>query len=154
EYLGAFVPLFAPDSELVSVAVGGIHWTVRGPQLAGALAIAALTGVNLLGVREGAVVQNAATALKIAALLVLVAIGLFLPAHATPEWWAPVPPGSLAAGVGLGLVAVLWTYDGWYVLTFSAGEIRDPERNLPRGLVLGVLVVTLLYLGTNWVYLR
>jgi APA family basic amino acid/polyamine antiporter len=49
---------------------------------------------------------------------------------------------------------VLWTYDGWYVLTFSAGEIRRPERNLPRGLVLGVLVVTLLYLGINWVYLR
>jgi APA family basic amino acid/polyamine antiporter len=49
---------------------------------------------------------------------------------------------------------VLWTYDGWYVLTFSAGEIRRPERNLPRGLVLGVLVVLLLYLGINWVYLR
>jgi len=154
EYLGAFIPLFAPDSELLSVALGGIHWTVRGPQLAGALAIAGLTAVNLLGVREGAVVQNAVTGLKILALVGLVAIGLVLPAHAASGWWVPHPPGSLAAGVGLGLVAVLWTYDGWYVLTFSAGEIRRPERNLPRGLVLGVLVVTVLYLGINWVYLR
>jgi APA family basic amino acid/polyamine antiporter len=49
---------------------------------------------------------------------------------------------------------VLWTYDGWYVLTFSAGEIRRPERNLPRGLILGVAVVAALYLAINWVYLR
>jgi APA family basic amino acid/polyamine antiporter len=51
-------------------------------------------------------------------------------------------------------VAVLWTYDGWYVLTFSAGEMRRPERNLPRGLVLGVTAVAVLYLAINWVYVR
>jgi len=154
EYLGVFVPAFASDAQLISLAVGGIRWTVRGPQLAGALAIAGLTAVNLLGVREGAWVQNVVTVLKIAALAALVAIGLVLPAHTTPGWVAPLPAGGLAAGVGLGLVAVLWTYDGWYVLTFSAGEVRQPERNLPRGLVLGVVVVTLLYLVINWVYLR
>jgi APA family basic amino acid/polyamine antiporter len=49
---------------------------------------------------------------------------------------------------------VLWTYDGWYVLTFSAGEMRRPERTLPRGLLLGVAAVTVLYLAINWVYLR
>jgi APA family basic amino acid/polyamine antiporter len=52
------------------------------------------------------------------------------------------------------MVAVLWTYDGWYVLTFSAGEMRRPERNLPLGLVGGVAVVTVLYLAINWVYVR
>lgn len=154
EYLGAFVPLLGPEATFLSVGLGGLQWTVKGPQVAGAVAILVLTGVNWLGVREGALVQNVATALKVAALTVLVGIGLSVPTPIAPAWWAPLPSGSLAAGVALGLVAVLWTYDGWYVLTFSAGEIRRPERNLPRGLVLGVAVVTALYLAINWVYLR
>ncbi len=154
EYLGAFLPVFAGGSEILSLGHGALRWTVRGPQLAGALAIVLLTGVNWLGVREGAMVQNAATALKVAALAALAAIGLAVPMATTPAWWAPVPPGGLVAGLGLGMVAVLWTYDGWYVLTFSAGEMRRPERNLPLGLVGGVAVVTALYLAINWVYVR
>ena len=154
EYLGAFVPALGSDARFLSVTVAGVQWTVRGPQLSGAAAIVGLTAVNWLGVREGALVQNLATALKIGALLVLVALGLAVPPQAIPAWGAPLPPGSVVAGLGLGLVAVLWAYDGWYVLTFSAGEIRAPARNLPRGLVLGVAVVAALYLGINWVYLR
>lgn len=154
EYLGAFLPVFSGDSELLSLGLVGIRWTVRGPQLAGALAIVLLTGVNWLGVREGAAVQNAATVLKVAALAGLAAVGLVVPAASTPAWLAPVVPGSLGAGLGLGMVAVLWTYDGWYVLTFSAGEMQRPGRNLPRGLLGGVAVVTALYLAINWVYVR
>ena len=154
EYLGAFVPWLGSSVELFSVTLAGVQWTVRGPQLTAALAVLALTGVNWLGVREGALVQNVVTALKFAALLVLVGIGLLAPAPVAPVWGAPLPPGSVVSALGLGLVAVLWTYDGWYVLTFSAGEIRRPERNLPRGLIVGVAVVAALYLAINWVYLR
>ena len=154
EYLGGFLPVFSADTEILSWDWGAHRWTVQGPQLAGALAIVLLTGVNWLGVREGAMVQNAATVLKVAALAALTAIGLIVPMPSAPAWWAPVPPGSLGVGLGLGMVAVLWTYDGWYVLTFSAGEMRRPERNLPRGLVGGVAVVTALYLAINWVYVR
>jgi basic amino acid/polyamine antiporter, APA family len=154
EYLGAFLPVFSSDSELLSVGLGALRWTVRGPQLAGALAIALLTAVNWLGVREGAMVQNAATALKVGALVVLVVIGLAASPVAPPAWSVPVPREGLIAGLGLGMVAVLWTYDGWYVLTFSAGEMRRPERNLPRGLLGGVAVVAVLYLAINWVYVR
>ena len=154
EYLGAFVPSLGSGVELLSLKLPGVRWTVTGPQLTAAVSVLALTAVNWLGVREGALVQNIATALKFGALLVLVGIGLGAPAPVAPAWGAPLPPGSFVAALGLGLVAVLWTYDGWYVLTFSAGEVRQPERNLPRGLVLGVLVVTLLYLVINWVYLR
>jgi len=152
EYLGAFLPVFSSDSELLSLGLAGLHWTVKGPQVAGALAIVLLTGVNWLGVREGAAVQNAATALKLAALVALVGVGLFAAPRSVP---AGVLPGEgLLAGLALGMVAVLWTYDGWYVLTFSAGEMREPERNLPRGLVGGVAIVVALYLAINWVYVR
>ncbi|HZW88136.1 MAG TPA: amino acid permease, partial [Myxococcaceae bacterium] len=124
EYLGAFVPSLGSDVRLLSLEVAGVKWTVSGPQVTGAVAVFGLTAVNWLGVREGAVVQNVATALKVGALLVLVALGLFAPPQVAPHWGAPLPPGSLVAGLGLGLVAVLWAYDGWYVLTFSAGEMR------------------------------
>ena len=154
EYLGAFVPSLGSGVELLSLKLPGVRWTVTGPQLTAAVSVLALTAVNWLGVREGALVQNIATALKFGALLVLVGIGLAAPAPVAPAWGAPLPPGSFVAALGLGLVAVLWTYDGWYVLTFSAGEMRRPERTLPRGLVLGVAAVAMLYLAINWVYLR
>ena len=154
EYFGAFVPALGSNVELLSVNLAGVRWTVHGPQLTAALAVLALTAVNLLGVREGAAVQNVVTAFKFGALLLLVVIGLRGPGLVTPPWGAPLPPGSIVGALGLGLVAVLWTYDGWYVLTFSAGEMRRPERNLPRGLVLGVAAVALLYLAINWVYVR
>jgi APA family basic amino acid/polyamine antiporter len=154
EYLGAFVPSLGSGVELLSVKLPGVRWTVTGPQLTAAVSVLGLTAVNWLGVREGALVQNIATALKFGALLVLVGIGLSAPAPVAPAWGAPLPPGSFVAALGLGLVAVLWTYDGWYVLTFSAGEMRRPERTLPRGLILGVVAVAVLYLAINWVYLR
>jgi APA family basic amino acid/polyamine antiporter len=62
-----------------------------------------------------------------------------------------VPPAALA-GFGIAMIATLWTYDGWYGLTFSAGEIRDPGRNLPLGIVLGSLAVLTLYVLVNAVY--
>ena len=154
EYLGAFVPSLGSGVELLSLKLPGVRWTVTGPQLTAAVSVLALTAVNWLGVREGALVQNIATGLKFGALVVLVGIGLAAPAPLAPAWGAPLPPGSFVAALGLGLVAVLWTYDGWYVLTFSAGEMRRPERTLPRGLVLGVAAVAMLYLAINWVYLR
>jgi len=153
EYLGAFVPLLG-SADLLSMRVPGGRWTVSGPQLTAAVSVLALTAVNWLGVRQGALVQNVATALKFGALLVLVAIGLTASPPVSPAWGASLPPRSLVAALGVGLVAVLWTYDGWYVLTFSAGEMRRPERTLPRGLLLGVAAVAALYLAINWVYLR
>jgi APA family basic amino acid/polyamine antiporter len=154
EYLGAFLPFFSSQHVLARVQVASVVWSVSGGQLAGALAIAFHTAVNYAGAREGAFVQNVITALKLAALLSLAIIGLAVPATATFDLLAPLPRGGLTAGLALGMVAVLWTYDGWYVLTFSAGEIRAPGRNLPRGLLGGALVVTLLYLAINLVYLR
>src|SRR5262249_3830344 len=60
----------------------------------------------------------------------------------------------LAVAFGVALIATLWTYDGWYALTFSAGEVREPQRDLPRGLLLGVAVVVVAYALLNLVYLR
>jgi len=154
EYLGAFLPFFSTRHVLARAPLGPWTWTLTGGQLGGALALAVLTAVNYAGLKHGALVQNVATGLKVALLLGLAGVGLVVPAAATPDLFAPLPASGLVAGLGLGMVAVLWTFDGWYVLTFSAGEMRAPERTIPRGLVTGVLGVAALYLVINWVYLR
>ncbi|MGO9829836.1 MAG: APC family permease [Myxococcaceae bacterium] len=150
EYLGAFLPYFS--SQHVLLAQGA--WSLRGGQLAGALAIGFLTLVNALGLKQGALAQNLATGLKVVVLLGLASVGLLVAPKVPMQLFAPLPPSGLFAGLALGMVAVLWTYDGWYVLTFTAGELRDPARSLRRALVAGTLVVMALYLAINLVYLR
>jgi basic amino acid/polyamine antiporter, APA family len=136
-----------------------------GPTISFAQGLAALfivfVGiVNYRGVRLGAIIQNVSTALKVAAILALVLLGLALVPDALPAI-QQVPerspnaaePGSLAA-FGLAMVAVLWAYDGWSDVGFVGGEIRDPARNLPRAFIAGTALVVGLYLLVDFVYLR
>ena len=150
EYLGSFVPFFSGSNVLTTA--GG--WPVRGSQVAAGLAIALLTAVNYMGVRKGAGLQNAVTVAKIASLLALAVLGLLLPAPAANDWTPPLPAAAGASAFGVGMIAVFWSYDGWYNATFSVGETRDPGRNLPRGLIAGTVVVTALYVATAAAYFR
>jgi APA family basic amino acid/polyamine antiporter len=159
EYLGAFVPFFGTGNVLWKVplrfgSAAGFAWTATGAQLAGAIAIAGLTAINYVGVVAGTGFQNVVTAAKIGALVLLGAAGLFLPAKPGTFVNGPsiFPMGLAAAGVGM--IAVQWTYDGWYGATFMAGEMKDPRRSLPIGIIAGTLIVTALYLLMNVVYLR
>ena len=169
EYLGSFVPFFGTQHILLRVPVlpethvlfawrevGPWTWTLSGGQVAAAIAILVLTAVNHLGLKEGAWTQNALTVIKIGSIVGFAALGLFVPAKVTPNLTGPVGtiPGGLLAAFGVAMIAALWTYDGWYGLTCSAGEVRDPGKSLPRGLILGTAAVTLLYLLLNLVYVR
>ena len=121
-----------------------------------ALAIAMIVVVGLVnrrGVEFGAVIQNLSTVLKVGALLVLIALGLLLTPGALPVH----PPAAAAANAPafvLGMVAILWAYDGWCDVGFVSGEIRDPQRTLPRVFILGTGAVVGLYLAINFVYLK
>lgn len=126
---------------------------------AACVAILVLTGINHLGLKEGAAVQNALTVLKIGSIVAFVALGLFAPAPSRPDLADPMgiaggALGPLLTAFGVAMIAALWTYDGWYGLTCSAGELRDPGRSLPRGLILGTTVVMVLYMLLNLVYIR
>jgi APA family basic amino acid/polyamine antiporter len=153
EYLGTFVPAFASDRRLFVLPLGAWSWQVNGAQVAAVLAILALTIVNHFGVRPGATTQNALTWLKLAAVVGFSVAAFLSPAPAVPESATP-PPAGLAAGFGAAMIAALWTYDGWYAVTFSAGEMRDPARGLPRAIVIGTAVILLLYVLINLAYLR
>jgi len=160
EYLGSFLPFFSTRHILLALPVGSWTWTVSGGQLAAVLAIVILSAVNHVGLAAGVGVQNALTAIKIGSIVVFVVFGLTRSAPAAPHLTAPLGVlgggggGGLLAAFGVAMIAALWTYDGWYGLTCSAGEIRDPARSLPRGLVLGTLAVMTMYVLLNLVYVR
>ncbi len=126
-------------------------------------AVVALSIVNALGVEMGAATQNVFTVLKLAALGLLLVGACFIPAGALPSLPTPIaavpldPPVGIAATlltVSTALVPVLFSYGGFQQANFVAGELRDPERTLPKALILGVLVVVVVYLATNVAYLR
>lgn len=154
EYLGGFLPFFSTRHALFSLPFGAWTWRVNGGQVAGVLAIAFLTAVNFFGLKKGAALANAVTAVKVGALLFLAVVGLVIAAPVRPDLAAPLPSGNLFSLLGVAMIAVLWAYDGWYVLVFSAGEVRNPGRNLPRGLIAGAAAVTAIYGLVNFVYLR
>ena len=152
EYLGSFFPFLSTSHVLVSAPVGPWRWTFNGGQLAGVGAILVLTVVNQFGVKEGAWVQNGLTLLKLGGIAVFLVAALAWP-FPPPVASAAVPPHALT-GFGVAMIAALWTYDGWYGLTFSAGEMKNPGRNLPLGIILGTAGVAALYVLVNLVYVR
>src|SRR5688572_18461419 len=153
-YLGSFIPFFSTENVLFVLPVGPWRWAINGGQVAGALALAFLTAVNYVGVKQGAVFQNVVTVVKVGSILVLAVAGLVVSARARADYFAPLPEGALATALGVGMIAVFWSYDGWYGVTNVAGEMRDPGRDLPRSLLGGTLAVLVLYLAVNAVYLR
>lgn len=114
-------------------------------------ALAGLTAVNCLGVRAGSNLQSGFMLLKIGAVGMLVALGFGAAAAMAPA--APSAPTPLTA-FGAALVPVLFAYGGWQTSSFVAGELESPQRDLPRGLLIGVSGVVVLYLLVNYVCIR
>jgi APA family basic amino acid/polyamine antiporter len=137
------------------LAAGLLGW--GSPRLLGIGVVALFAAINLLGVRWGGRTQVALTAIKIAGLLALV-FGSYALAEPVPSTTEPSASGGgilpFLRFVGLGVAAVLFTYDGWTDVSHVAGEVSDPGRNFPRGLGLGVLGITILYLIVNSAFLR
>ncbi|MEM9460250.1 MAG: amino acid permease [Myxococcota bacterium] len=126
----------------------------RAQLLAGVL-VALVGWINYRGIERGAWVQNVSTLLKMAALVALVVLGL----SSLGSTSAVAPPPSDAASLsvlsafGLAMVPILWSYDGWSDAVYVSGEVRDPQRTLPRALLLGAGLVALLYLAVTVAYL-
>jgi APA family basic amino acid/polyamine antiporter len=154
EYLGSFLPLFSTSNILWQLPIGPWTWSVSGGQVAAAAAILIITVINYLGLREGAFVQNLLTVLKIGAIAGFVGLAFLVDARHSAAIMSPLPHVSLITAFGVAMIAALWTYDGWYGPTFSAGEMRDPQRTLPFGLVWGTVLIMVLYALMNMVYFR
>jgi basic amino acid/polyamine antiporter, APA family len=124
------------------------------PFVAGAV-VAVIGSLNVLGTRESANVQNLSTALKIGAVIAMAVLLLLSSGAAPPSNGSlSAAPSVTLAGVGIAVVAVLWAYEGWQYVTFSAGEARDPQRTFPLGIVVGTSVVVGIYLLANLGYIH
>jgi APA family basic amino acid/polyamine antiporter len=151
-YAGDIVPVISPQHIIATLhlpyptlAGGHLHWAALAIVLTRAHAsalvlIAVLTHVNVVGLHWGALLQNISTWTKFTAMAVFVVLGFF------------IGKGQLVSALGVGLIAVFWAYDGWVYVTWVAGEIKDPRRNVPRSMFLGVLVVGAIYLAMNLTY--
>lgn len=132
------------------------HWPVSDSVIAVA-ALALLTAINCLGVRAGSRVQSIMTLTAIGAIAILTLCS-FIWGTAAEVSWRPLldqPPSlSLAIAFGSAMTPVLFAYGGWQTSSFLAGEVREPRRTLPKGLVLGVLGVIAVYTTVNFVYVR
>jgi basic amino acid/polyamine antiporter, APA family len=120
-----------------------------------AAAIALTATFNIVGVKWGTTVTNVTTIAKFGGLTFIVILALAVGLPRTGGHFVPlIPPGSFTmGGAGLALVSVLWAYDGWGDLSYVAGEVTDPQRNLPRALIGGTLLVITIYLLANLGYL-
>jgi basic amino acid/polyamine antiporter, APA family len=138
EYLRYFVPIHATAQHVVAAAL-----------------IVLVAAANYRSVKLGAVIQNLSTGAKILAIVGLsAAIFIFAPGGPANPLRSEAMGAANWPGIGIGLIAALWAYDGWENLTTLSGEVKNPQRNLPIALIGGVLVVIAAYLLINAAYLR
>jgi basic amino acid/polyamine antiporter, APA family len=158
KFLGG-VGLRAGESDVV-LSLGG--YTLSRAQVVAVAVIAVLTAVNARGLREGALLQNVFTVLKVGAIAVLATTSLAsgkgsLSNFARDAGAPALGPRGLELGLfgamGVAMSKALFSYDAWNTVTFTAEEVREPERNLPRALVAGTLVTTLAYAAACAAYL-
>jgi basic amino acid/polyamine antiporter, APA family len=137
-YSAAFIPLTPLEQKLLGAAM-----------------IALLTFVNILGVRKGTAAQTIFTIAKLGGLGVIIGCAFFLPRVTAAVSSAPLPtPHTTLSSFGVALVGVLWAYQGWHQLSYTAGEVKNPSRVLPLGFFLGTAVIVIVYLAANAAYLR
>jgi APA family basic amino acid/polyamine antiporter len=153
DYLSYFAPALSPSRALLSLPTPFGAWTVSSGQVVAVVSIAALGAINYVGVRSGDRVNVVLTAAKIAGLAALPIMAL-LASPGSPAWVPVVPdvPRPLVA-FGVAMIAVLWANDAWYCVTWIAGELRQPQRDLPRALIAGLALLTVIYLVVNVAYL-
>lgn len=138
-YLGEIVPLTSALRTLIAVGM-----------------IAIVTLVNVLGTRKSANLQNWTTAIKVAAILTM-SVALLWLGHGFSgsgvTLWPSGAGASLASGFGLAMIGVLWAYEGWQYVTFSAGETVNAQRNFPSALLIGSSTLIGIYLLANLAYI-
>jgi APA family basic amino acid/polyamine antiporter len=156
-YLGHIFPAISQEHVVLSAA--GIVLTRA--HIFALVSIVVVTWINVVGLRRGAILQNAATWAKFAAMAVFVVLGF---AIGKGDWhhFTTGAPGGLSLGLtsgqmlsafGVALIAVFWAYDGWVYITWVSGEVKEPRRNVPRAMVLGVLAVAVIYMAMNMTYI-
>lgn len=170
KYLGVFLPTLAESHVLIRIPLAeavwpNAHWPaflmalqINTAQLVACAVIVILTGVNMIGVREGALLQNVLTILKVVGLAALIVAGLYHFGSAIDHFEPLLPSADVwklgfLTGLAVAMSKALFAYDAWNTATFVAEEIQEPQRNLPRVLLLGTGGVMAIYVLTVLAYI-
>jgi APA family basic amino acid/polyamine antiporter len=156
-YMGQIIPVISQEHIVFSLA--GI--AVTRAHVVGLGLIVLLTWVNVVGLRWGALLQNISTWTKFSAMAAFVVLGFAIGKGNWSHFHSSAPggvtlglgAGGLISAMGLGLIAVFWAYDGWVYITWVAGEVKEPRRNVPLAMLFGVLVIAAIYVAMNMTYL-
>ena len=153
EHLGSFYPSISTHN----IVIGFDYFSISGGQIFAISLILILSFINYLGILFGKWIQNVFTILKIGSILFFALAGLFISTGNHIDF--SINPTSMSIGsiltrMGIALVAVTWTVGGWEYVTFAAGEIKNPKKNLPLALIIGTVVILVLYIIINIAYLK
>ena len=174
-FSGVLLPQISGTSYLIEPRiVGSYAFSLSTQQMTTIVMILLLTVVNTRGLKLGKLIQNSFTFTKASALFALVILGLFVGWNAgsaafTSDWWHPtmngwsieaVQPAAVSAGglafllvLGRAMTGPLFAQSAWNNVTFTAGEVENPQRNLPRALLIGSIIVVALYVTANMAYI-
>lgn len=153
EYFSYFFPALGTDRVLGTFAMPWGPWSISAGQLVAAGSILVITAANYVGIRSGNRMNAVLTMMKVAALVAVPVLALVY-LRVEPAFTPVVPPAAARPLVsfGIAMIAVMWTYEGWYYVAFAAGEIKDAARNVPRALILGTMALTTIYVIVNVAY--
>ena len=172
KFTGVFIPFFEEGNVMFQIA----SLKITSAQLLAIFIIALLTFINTRGIENGKAIQRIFTSAKLIALFALIIVGIYYGFHSdvfsnnmTHAWEAkqvivapetgtgydflPLSGMTLATALGLAMIGSLFSSDAWNNVTFIAGEVENPKRNIPLGLFFGVCIVTLIYVLANVAYL-
>jgi basic amino acid/polyamine antiporter, APA family len=138
-YLGYFIPLSLAAQKAFGIAL-----------------LLGLAFINTRGAKQGASVQNLFTFLKVAGLAALIALAVITGQGSLTHFQPAFPPrfdGAVLTAIGVAMISTLFAYDGWHFVGFVGGEIRDPQRTVPRSIFLGVFIVIAVYVAANLAYI-
>jgi APA family basic amino acid/polyamine antiporter len=156
-YLAYFFPRLHETVWGAALHLGGhgLELRLTGLQIGSTLMVLLLSGLNILGVRRSGAVQTLFTASKLLVLAILIVLGLTY-GHGSWQGFHPFfaagRNGGLLAAFGVATVSALWAYDGWNNLSMVAGEVKNPQRNMPLALIAGALLVLAVYVMVNLAY--
>jgi len=155
EYMSFFVPVLGSKEVFFSATLPLVSINITNGTLFSIFAVLAISALHCIGVRQGTVTQNILTVIKIGSLVGIILLGIFIGKGSTEHFsplfdWDKIAKSSVFASA---FIPAIFAYSGWNAIIYIAGEVKDPERNLPKALLMGNLIVIVLYLAINVVYI-
>jgi APA family basic amino acid/polyamine antiporter len=155
-FFGRAFPMFSAEHVVYAHKILGFQWELTRGALVAVASMIVLTAVNLRSVKMTAWLQNVTALAYLSAVAGIVVLGILF-GHGSWSHFVSAPQSGVSSisikGVGVAMIALLWTFDGWEFLSWVGGEIKNPRRNLPLALILGISLIIVTYLLANAVFL-